>query len=104
MAEPKEQQNKLLAFETDEFLVQINNDNFLYAENPRIRFNFKDITRITCVRNKKTGKMSAITFKVKGQLLSFQIDGFNDADMEEMANLLISRGKRFNVKLVEKRA
>jgi hypothetical protein len=105
MADPKEQkENRLLAFETDEFLVQINRDNILYAEKLKVLFNFKDITRITCVRNKTTGKMSAITFKMRGQLFSFQIDGFKGTDMEEMANLLISRGKRFNIKLVEKRA
>lgn len=105
MPDPKEpKEDRLLAFETDEFLVQINKDNILYAEKPKVLFNFKDITKITCVRNKTSGKLAAITFKMKGQLFSFQIDGFKGSDMEEMADLLISRGKRFDIKVVEKRA
>jgi len=41
------------------------------------------------------GKVSEITYRAKGQLGSFQIDGFGEVEMEQIANLLKARAMEY---------
>ena len=90
-------------FESDEYLIQICNDHICYAEKDDVRFDFKQITRLKVYRQKVGGKITKITYRMKGQLSAFQIDGFGDAGMEEIASLLKSRAKEFSIDFVDPR-
>ena len=84
-------------FESAEYLIQVCDDHIFYAEKDNVRFDFKQITRLKVFRQKAGGKVSKITYRMKGQLGAFQIDGFGDAEMEEIASLLKNRAREFSV-------
>lgn len=88
-------------FESGEYLVQICDDHIFYAEKDNVRFDFKNITRLKVFRLKNGGKISKITYRMKGQLGAFQIDDFADAEMEEMASLLKNRAREYSIKFVD---
>ena len=88
-------------FESEEYLIQICKDHIFYAEKEDVRFDFKKITRLKVFRLKNGGKITKITYRMKGELGAFQIDGFVDAEMEEIASLLKSRAREFSIKFVD---
>ena len=88
-------------FESEEYLVQICDDHIFYAENDNVRFDFKNITSLKVFRN-KAGNVHKITYRMKGQLCAFQIDGFDEASMGEIARLLKERAREFSIRFVER--
>ena len=84
-------------FESEEYLVQICDDHIFYAEKDNVRFDFKKITKLKVHRQQAGSKITRITYRMKGQMSAFQIDGFGDAEMEEIARLLSSRANEFSV-------
>jgi len=88
-------------FESGEYLVQICDDHIFYAEKDNVLFDFRNITRLKVSRQKKSGKVSKITYRMKGQLSSFQIDGFTESEMEEIAGLLKSRAREHSIEFLD---
>jgi len=88
-------------FESEEFLIQICDDHIFYAEKDDVRFDFKNITRLKVFRLKNGGKISKITYRMKGQLGAFQIDGFTESEMEEITSLLKNRAREYSIKFVD---
>jgi hypothetical protein len=88
-------------FESEEYLVQICDDHVFYAEKDYVRFDFKNIANLKVFRN-KAGNVHKITYRMKGQLSAFQIDGFDEAAMEEIASLLKERAREFSIGFVER--
>ncbi len=88
-------------FESKEFLVQVNSEHLLYAEKLEVRFDFPNIARIRIHRKKADAKVHKITYRVKGQLTSFQIDGFADSDMQGIAALLKARASEFSIPITD---
>ena len=88
-------------FESGEYLVQICDDHILYAEKDNVRFDFKKIARLKVYRQKKSGKVSKITYRMKGQMSSFQIDGFTESEMDEIAGLLKNRAREHSIEFVD---
>lgn len=95
---PQEDHN---TFESDEFLLQIHSDQFLYAEKSEVLFDFRNIARVRIHRRKPDGKVNKITYRVKGQLSSFQIDGFGEANMERIVALLKARAREFSIPMAD---
>ena len=87
-------------FESEEYLVQIDDAYLFYAEKAEVHFDFNKITKLKVFRG-KAGKVSKITYRIKGQLGAFQIDGFEDAEMEEIASLLNDRAREFSIDFVD---
>ena len=88
-------------FESGEYLVQICDDHIFYAEKDNVRFDFKEITRLKVFRLKNSGKISKITYRMKGQLSAFQIDRFTESEMEQIAGLLKNRAREYSVEFVD---
>ena len=88
-------------FESGEYLVQICDDHIFYAEKDNVRFDFKEITRLKVFRLKNSGKISKITYRTKGQLSAFQINGFTESEMEEIASLLKNRARECLIEFVD---
>jgi hypothetical protein len=88
-------------FESEEFLVQINPDHLLYAEKSEVLFDFRNIANVRIHRRKGDGKVSKITYRVKGQLTPFHIDGFADSDMQSIAALLKARASDFSISITD---
>lgn len=88
-------------FESEEFLLRIDPDHFLYAEKSEVLFDFGTIARLRIHRRKTDGKVCKITYRVKGQLTSFQIDGFTDADMQRIAAQLTARARSRSVPITD---
>jgi hypothetical protein len=88
-------------FESEEFLVQINADRLLYAEKSEVVFDFRNIAKMRIHRKKADAKVYKITYRVKGQLLPFQIDGFADSDMQSIAALLKARASEFSISITD---
>ena len=95
---PKRDEN---TFESEEFLLQIHSDHLLYAEKSDVLFDFRKIARVRVHRKKPDGKVDKITYRVKGQLDSFQIDGFGDSRMERIAALLKERASEFSIPMAD---
>ena len=91
-------------FESDEFLLQIGSRHLLYAEKSEVLFDIQNITKLRIHRQGPSGKVSKITYRVKGQLGAFQIDGFGEPAMEQIANLMKARAKEHSIPLVDKDA
>ncbi len=89
-------------FESEGFLLQIGSRDLLYAEKCEVRFNFKNITKLRIYRQSPGGKISKIIYRIKGQLSAFQIDGFGEAEMEEIANLLKARAMEHSIPISER--
>jgi hypothetical protein len=95
-------------FEAGGYVLQIGKDSILYVEGRREEARdkdkvfFHDIDRITVLRNKGTGQVCAIDYKVKGRSGSFEIGDYTEMEMEEIANLLKSRARGFPIKFLEK--
>lgn len=88
-------------FESEEFLLQIGSRHLLYAEKSEVCFDFSKITKLRIYREGPGGKVSRITYRVKGQLGAFQIDGFGEVEMEQIASLLKARAKEHSVPVSE---
>jgi hypothetical protein len=88
-------------FESEEYLIQICDDHLFYAEKDDVRFDFKKITKLKVFRRKTGGQISRITYRMKGQLGAFQIDGFGEAEMEEIASMLKDRAREFAIDFVD---
>src|ERR1043166_2311835 len=88
-------------FESKEFLIQVNSEHFLYAEKSEVRFDFRNMARVRIYRKKPDAKVYKITYRVKGQLTSFQIDGFTDSDMQSIAALLKARATEFSIPITD---
>jgi hypothetical protein len=73
----------------------------IYAKKEEVRFDLGNIRKIRIVRDRAKGTVSKITYRVKGQLGAFQIDGFAEAQMEELAELLRVRSKEFSIGLAD---
>jgi hypothetical protein len=84
-------------FESEEFLLQISNDHLLYAEKDDVRFDFRNIAKLRIYRQKRRGTISKITYRMKGKLGAFQIDGFGDVEMEQIASLLKARAMEYSI-------
>jgi len=95
---PSEARN---TFESEEFLVQVNTDYLLYAEKSEVRFDFRNIARIRIHRKKPDGRVYKITYRLKRQFSSFQIDGFTDSDMQSIAALLKARASEFSIPIMD---
>lgn len=95
---PREDDN---TFESEEFLLQIHSDHLLYAEKSNVLFDFREIARVRIHRKKPDGQVDKITYRLKGQLTSFQIDGFGDSKMERIAALLKERASVFSIPLAD---
>jgi hypothetical protein len=63
---------------------------------------FKDLDRITVIRSKKSGSITAIDYEVKGKPGPFEIGGYEPMDMEEIARLLESRAQSVPIEFLEK--
>ena len=93
-------------------LLQIGDDYILYVDGgkeeatEKHKSYFKDIARITLIRSKRTRRVRAIEYRIKGHFSAFttlRIDGCGAAEMEEIASLLEKRTQGFPIKWVEKR-
>ena len=84
-------------FESEEFLLQFGDNYLIYAEKSEVRFDFRSIARVRICRRKPERKVSKITYRVKGQISSFQIDGFGDLQMEQIAALVKKRAGEFSI-------
>lgn len=91
---PQEDHN---TFESGEFFLQIHSDYLLYAEKSDVLFDFRKIAGVRIHRKKPDGKINKITYRVKGQSSSFQIDGFGDSNMERIVALLKARASEFSI-------
>lgn len=91
-------------FESDAYLVQVASDHLFYAEKTEVIFDFRSIARLRIHRRKSDGKVTKITYRVKGQLVPFQIDGFSDPDMERMAAMLKIRAEEFSIPVSDSRS
>jgi hypothetical protein len=88
-------------FESEGFLLQINSEHLLYAEKSEVLFDFRNIARVRIYRGKPEGKVYKITYRVKGQLSSFQLDGFGESDMQRIATLLRARASEFSIPIAD---
>ncbi|MBK6900050.1 MAG: hypothetical protein IPH09_12540 [bacterium] len=88
-------------FESDEFLLRIDCDHLLYAEKSEVCFDFRNIARLRIHRRNADGGISRITYRVRGELTSFQIDGFTDAEMQSIASLLKARATAFSIPVTD---
>jgi hypothetical protein len=88
-------------FESEEFLLQIYREHFIYAEKPEVRFDFRNIARVRIYRRKPERKVSKITYRVRGQFSSFQIDGFGDSEMDQIAAILKKRAEEFSIPITD---
>ena len=84
-------------FESEEFLLQICNDHLLYAEKDYVRFDFRNIAKLRIYRQKRSGKVSKVTYRMRGQISSFQIEGFGHAGMEQITSLLRIRATEYSI-------
>ena len=84
-------------FESKEFLLQICDDHLLYAEKDYARFDFRNIAKLRIHRQKRSRKISKITYRMKGQFSAFQIDGFGEVEMEQIASLLKTRAMEYSI-------
>src|SRR5215510_718056 len=88
-------------FESEEFLIQVNSEHLLYAEKSEVRFDFRNIAKVRIHRKKPDAKVYKITYRMKGQFTSFQIDGFADSDMQSIAALLKARANEFSIPIAD---
>jgi hypothetical protein len=95
-------------FEAGDDCVQVGKDYILYGCEgkdevcERDKCFFKDLARITVIRTKKSGRITAINYKVKGKAGTFEIDGYKPEEMEEIARLLETRAKSWPIQFLEK--
>ena len=82
-------------------MLQIGSRHLLYAEKTKVLFDFQNITKLRIYRQSLGGKVSKITYRVKGQFGAFQIDGFGEKEMEQIADLLTARAKEHSIPLFE---
>jgi hypothetical protein len=96
-------------FEAGDDCVQVGNDYILYGCEgkdevcEKDKFFFKDLARITVIRRKKSGRITAIDYKVKGKSGTFEIGDYKPEEMEEIARLLETRAKSWPIQFLEKR-
>jgi hypothetical protein len=88
-------------FESEGFILHIHRDHLIYAEKPEVRFDFRNIAKVRIYRRKPDRRISRITYRVKGQIGSFQIDGFSDSEMEQIAALLKNRAAEFSIPITD---
>ena len=92
----------------DDSVVQVGKDYILYGCDgkdevcEKDKFFFKDLTRITVIRSRKSGKKTAIDYKVRRKAGTFEIGGYKPEEMEEIARLLETRAKSWPIQFLEK--
>jgi hypothetical protein len=92
----------------DDSVVQVGKDYVLYGCEgkdevcEKDKFFFKDLTRITLIRARKSGRITAIDYKVKRKSGTFEIGGYKPEEMEEIARLLETRAKSWPIQFLEK--
>ena len=97
-------------FEAGDDCVQVGKDYILYTAEgkdeacEKDKFFFKDLARITVIRSKKSGRITAIDYKVKRKSGTFEIGGYKPEEMEEIVGLLETRAKGLLLQFVEKRS
>ena len=90
--------------------VQVGKDYILYGTEGRNDITekdkvfFTDLARITVIRSKKSGSISAIEYRVKGKPGTFEISGYEPEEMEEIARLLVTRAKSWPIQFLEKQS
>jgi hypothetical protein len=96
-------------FEAGDDCVQVGKNYILYGCEgkdevcEKDKFFFNDLTRITVIRTKKSGRIKAIDYKVKGKSGTFEIGDHKPEEMEEIARLLENRAKNWPIPFLEKR-
>jgi len=105
-ATPSDPAEKL--FEAGDDCVQVGKDYILQGCEgkdevcEKDRFFFKDLARISVVRSKKSGRITAIDYKVSGKSGTFEIGGYTLEEMQEIAGLLEARAKSWPIQFLEK--
>jgi len=95
-------------FEAGDDCVQVGQDYLLYGCEgkdevcEKDKFFFKDLARITVIRSKKSGSITAIDYKVKRKSVTFEIGDYKPEEMEEIARLLETRAKSWPIQFLEK--
>ena len=93
---------------SDDSVVQVGKDYILYGCEgkdevcEKDKFFFKDLAHITVIRSKKSGRITAIDYKVKRKPGTFEIGGYKPEEMEEIARCLETRAKSWPVQFLEK--
>jgi hypothetical protein len=91
----------------DDSVVQVGKDCILYGCEGKDevretdKFFFKDLTRITVIRSKKSGTVETIDYKVRRKSGSFEIVDFKPEEMEEIARLLETRARSWPIQFLE---
>ena len=91
----------------DDSVVQVGKDYLLYGCEgkdkvcEKDKFFFKDLTRITVIRSKKSGTIETIDYKVRRKSGTFEIGDFKPEEMEEIARLLETRAKSWPIQFLE---
>lgn len=91
----------------DDSVVQVGKDYILYGCEgkdkvcEKDKFFFRDLTRITVIRSRKSGKITAIDYKVRRKSGTFEIGDFKPEEMEEIARLLETRAKNWPIQFLE---
>jgi hypothetical protein len=94
----------------DDSAIQVGKDYILYTVEgkdeacEKDKFFFKDLARITIIRGKKSGRITAIDYKVKRRAATFEIGGYEPLEMEEIARLLESRAQSFPIQFLAKQS
>ena len=94
----------------DDSVVQVTRDYVLYGDEGKAgakeedKIFFKDLARIKVIRSKKSGKVTSIDLKTRDTFDTFEIGGFKQREMEEIAGLLETRIKGLPIQFVEKRS
>jgi hypothetical protein len=94
----------------DDSVVQVTKDYVLYGDEGKAgakeedKIFFNDLERIKVIRSKKSGKVTSIDLKTKDTFETFEIGGYKQREMEEIAGLLETRVKGLPIQFVEKRS
>ena len=92
----------------DDSVVQVGKDYILYslegkdAAREEDRTFFKDLDCIKVIRSRRSGSITAIRYKTKGEFGALEINGFEIPELEEIARLLETRAGSFPVKFLVK--
>jgi hypothetical protein len=94
----------------DDSVVQVCKDYVLYGAEGKAgakeedKIFFKDLARIKVIRSKKSGKVTSIDLKTKDTFETFEVGGYKQREMEEIAGLLETRIKGLPIQFVEKQS
>jgi hypothetical protein len=68
------------------------------------KFCFKDLALITVIRSKRSERVKAIEYKLKGKSRTFEIADHKPEEMEEIVRLLETRAKSWPIQFLEKQS